>query len=330
MAKRLKLRICRVITATLQSCISKDPSDLPENPVPNDQNHDRHCRVSSAFVSIESGARRFPPPKQTPDADGVKGTRFQEFQWQKEEKWHVVADIYEPRQKICSSSEEDPLFVPPAPPPSAADEKKRSLKKKKKKKVKNNVPSRLRVSTSSADSGWFSSEGGGVADEKDEEETETLVSSSLSFSTDNSFSTTILPQPRTNIKRRDAKRTKRGVLELPPPEVEELEIPARLSMFKKLIPCRVDGKVKESFAVVKRSENPYEDFKNSMVDMILEKQMFDRKDLEQLLECFLSLNSRRYHGVIVQVFSEIWEAIFFPPGFNVQNHRRVPRLASIN
>lgn len=83
-------------------------------------------------------------------------------------------------------------------------------------------------------------------------------------------------------------------------------------MLKKLIPCTVDGKVKESFAVVKKSEDPYEDFKNSMMDMILEKQMFDEKDLEQLLQCFLSLNSRHYHGIIVQAFCEIWDTIFTP------------------
>lgn len=84
--------------------------------------------------------------------------------------------------------------------------------------------------------------------------------------------------------------------------------PARLSVFKKMIP--VEGKMKESFAVVKRSENPYDDFKRSMMEMILEKQMFGESDLEQLLQCFLSLNSRFHHGVIVDAFSEIWDTMF--------------------
>ncbi|KAL0350338.1 UNVERIFIED_CONTAM: hypothetical protein Sradi_4183000 [Sesamum radiatum] len=35
MAKRFKLRICRVINTTLQSCRSKDPSILPEDPIPS-------------------------------------------------------------------------------------------------------------------------------------------------------------------------------------------------------------------------------------------------------------------------------------------------------
>lgn len=81
-------------------------------------------------------------------------------------------------------------------------------------------------------------------------------------------------------------------------------------MLHRLIPCGVEGKVRESYAVVKKSADPREDFKSSMMEMILEKQMFERKDLEQLLQCFLSLNSAHHHGIIVQAFSEIWEVLF--------------------
>nr|GMD83318.1 transcription repressor OFP8-like [Ipomoea batatas] len=66
----------------------------------------------------------------------------------------------------------------------------------------------------------------------------------------------------------------------------------------------------DSFAVVKRSSDPYGDFRASMLEMILEKQMFGAKDLEKLLECFLSLNSDHHHGVIIHVFTEICEALF--------------------
>nr|DAD35762.1 TPA_asm: hypothetical protein HUJ06_006402 [Nelumbo nucifera] len=62
---------------------------------------------------------------------------------------------------------------------------------------------------------------------------------------------------------------------------------------------------------VKRSSDPYSDFRTSMVEMIIEKQIFAAKDLEQLLHCFLSLNSLHHHKVIVEVFSEIWEALFY-------------------
>ncbi|KAL3535754.1 hypothetical protein ACH5RR_004215 [Cinchona calisaya] len=73
---------------------------------------------------------------------------------------------------------------------------------------------------------------------------------------------------------------------------------------------QMKGKVKDSFAVVKRSSDPYNDFRTSMVEMIVERQMFSAKDLENLLQCFLSLNSYHHHAVIIQVFIEIWEALF--------------------
>ncbi|KAG6421190.1 hypothetical protein SASPL_117740 [Salvia splendens] len=51
------------------------------------------------------------------------------------------------------------------------------------------------------------------------------------------------------------------------PTAEGEMTPSRLSVFKKLISCTVVGKVKENFAIVKKSENPLEDFKRSMMDM---------------------------------------------------------------
>lgn len=67
--------------------------------------------------------------------------------------------------------------------------------------------------------------------------------------------------------------------------------------------------VKESFAVVKSSRDPYRDFRRSMIEMIVEKEMFRAEDLVKLLECFLSLNSRHHHGVILEVFTNICEAL---------------------
>ncbi|CAL5332287.1 unnamed protein product [Camellia sinensis] len=69
---------------------------------------------------------------------------------------------------------------------------------------------------------------------------------------------------------------------------------------KKLLPLfPAEGKVKDSFAVVKESVDPYEDFKASMMEMILAKQLFEERDFEQLLECFLSLNLRHHYGARV-------------------------------
>ncbi|KAG4999214.1 hypothetical protein JHK87_020286 [Glycine soja] len=72
----------------------------------------------------------------------------------------------------------------------------------------------------------------------------------------------------------------------------------------------LNGKVKDTFAVVKRSSDPYSDFRTSMLEMIVEKQIFSPADLENLLQCFLSLNSHHHHKIIVHVFTEIWEALF--------------------
>lgn len=72
----------------------------------------------------------------------------------------------------------------------------------------------------------------------------------------------------------------------------------------------LQGKVKDTFAVVKRSSDPYNDFRTSMVEMIVEKQIFSPGGLENLLQCFLSLNSYHHHKIIVEVFTEIWEALF--------------------
>ncbi|KAF3328701.1 Transcription repressor OFP8 [Carex littledalei] len=70
------------------------------------------------------------------------------------------------------------------------------------------------------------------------------------------------------------------------------------------------GQVKKDFAVVKKSSDPYADFRNSMVEMIIEMQIFGSEDLEKLLQSYLSLNSPRHHPVILQAFSDIWVALF--------------------
>ncbi|KAI4356134.1 hypothetical protein L6164_000181 [Bauhinia variegata] len=62
----------------------------------------------------------------------------------------------------------------------------------------------------------------------------------------------------------------------------------------------------DSFAVVKSSFNPQRDFRESMVEMIVEKNIRDSKDLEDLLACYLSLNSEEYHDLIIKVFKQVW------------------------
>jgi uncharacterized protein (TIGR01568 family) len=64
--------------------------------------------------------------------------------------------------------------------------------------------------------------------------------------------------------------------------------------------------VTDSFAVVKSSYDPQRDFRESMVEMILQNNIRASKDLEDLLICYLSLNSDEYHDLIIKVFKQIW------------------------
>ncbi|XP_028775667.1 transcription repressor OFP7-like [Neltuma alba] len=323
MAKRLKFRICRVF----QSCRSKDPSVLPSNPVPcllpvtptKPHRSSLRSHVSSAFESVGCGFR----PRPTLSEADERRNEPQDFRWEQQDKWHVVAKVCAPdnnttsRRKIYSSSvsgasDDDDDDILPLPPPRRARKKKGRVKKKK-------TTPRFRVSTSSADScGLFSSDG---HNDMDEEETETLVSSSRSFSTDSSSvelnshlgsicETANQHQGVKKTKPKSTKKKKKKCKKKKDGRASFSSSPARVSMLLRLIPCSVEGKVRESFAVVKRSEDPYEDFRRSMMEMVLEKQIFEEADLEQLLHCFLSLNSSEHHGVIVQVFAEIWQALF--------------------
>ncbi|XP_022753741.1 transcription repressor OFP6-like [Durio zibethinus] len=73
-----------------------------------------------------------------------------------------------------------------------------------------------------------------------------------------------------------------------------------------LSPC---PKIIDSIAVVKDSNDPYQDFRHSMIQMIMEKQLYTKDDLRELLQCFLELNSPCHHDVIVKAFMEIWNQV---------------------
>ncbi|WCJ35161.1 Transcription repressor OFP7 [Euphorbia peplus] len=153
------------------------------------------------------------------------------------------------------------------------------------------------------------------ADDEDEEEEEletSLLFSSRSFSYDSSHDFTYPANKNDSIlDERSNRKTRFRTLKPYQKTKTEVDSPMRSSVLRRMISCTMDhGKVKESVAVVKKSEDPYEDFRRSMLEMILEKQMFEGKDLEELLQCFLRLNSSKYHEVIVKAFSEIWEILF--------------------
>ncbi|KAK6779930.1 hypothetical protein RDI58_022114 [Solanum bulbocastanum] len=62
----------------------------------------------------------------------------------------------------------------------------------------------------------------------------------------------------------------------------------------------------KTYAVVKSSKDPQKDFQESMVEMIVKNNIKTSKDLEELLACYLSLNSDHYHHLIIKVFKQIW------------------------
>nr|POE63954.1 putative transcription repressor ofp9 [Quercus suber] len=57
-------------------------------------------------------------------------------------------------------------------------------------------------------------------------------------------------------------------------------------------------------ALEKCSYDPREDFRESMVEMIMTNRIQDPKDLRSLLNYYVSMNSDEYHGTILEVFHE--------------------------
>ena len=68
-------------------------------------------------------------------------------------------------------------------------------------------------------------------------------------------------------------------------------------------------------AVEVESAAPYEDFRESMVAMVTEKEMYAWEDLNALLHQFLALNSPRHHPLILHAFADLWtrNGLFCPP-----------------
>ncbi|KAL1361394.1 hypothetical protein HN51_009784 [Arachis hypogaea] len=66
----------------------------------------------------------------------------------------------------------------------------------------------------------------------------------------------------------------------------------------------------DTLAVEKDSSDPYHDFRHSMLQMIFEKEIESKDDLQDLLQCFLQLNAPHYHHIIVKAFNQICEEAF--------------------
>ncbi|XP_047312833.1 transcription repressor OFP7-like [Impatiens glandulifera] len=291
MGKGFKIRLSRLIPY-FKSCRSKHPSNLPKDPVPTSSlqsqpNHPRRSsfkhNIPSTFFSTTPKTRL--PSKPNPTRYSSSSSEFHGFKWQKFVAAAADDDDTPPRRKIynsaasgCSDYSDDDDHDH-----DHDDDDDDNIfhsitppekKKKKQRSRRHSRSNRLsfRISTSS------SMECGLFMGKREDDELFTV-------------------------------KERRKL------EFDRETAPARLSVFIKrsLIRCggaKAEGKVRESFAVMKRSEEPYEDFKRSMIEMILDKEMFDKIELEQLLACFLSLNSTKYHGIIVQAFADIWVSLF--------------------
>ncbi|KAJ4810953.1 transcription repressor [Rhynchospora pubera] len=77
--------------------------------------------------------------------------------------------------------------------------------------------------------------------------------------------------------------------------------------------CNNGRVVRESVPVTVDSAEPFEDFRESMVQMIVEKEIYAWDDLNELLHQFLSLNSPRHHPLILHAFADLWTGLFSPP-----------------
>lgn len=75
------------------------------------------------------------------------------------------------------------------------------------------------------------------------------------------------------------------------------------------VPSEAQKRISESFAIVKCSYDPRRDFRESMVEMILKNDICESKDLQELVRCYVSLNSEEYHPVILEVFDQIQSSL---------------------
>ncbi|KAI5680528.1 hypothetical protein M9H77_01755 [Catharanthus roseus] len=302
---QFKLKICRIFRSSFISCkpknitldvIPKPPSSPPPPPPPQNQNNINHKKHQ--LIDLFSPK----PPRPFPSMCRPRSS-------------HQTKVIIEKRSLLSEADFMDGQKCPPASPASpnfhiyplhkSLDSSHLQSNTKPSRRSRKTIHKRIRARShhefpvAFSYNGLYSSsdddENHAVLQEEEEEDDRTTLFSSRSLSSDSSESFR-----RTNsskfIKTRRRRRRKNNKELLGDPKIEEEE--------------EEEGKMKDSLAVVKSSRDPYSDFRRSMVEMIIEKQIFSDKGLENLLHCFLCLNSYNHHKVIIQVFTEIWETLF--------------------
>ncbi|GMI64476.1 ovate family protein 1, ARABIDOPSIS THALIANA OVATE FAMILY PROTEIN 1 [Hibiscus trionum] len=103
-------------------------------------------------------------------------------------------------------------------------------------------------------------------------------------------------------------KTKRNNKDKNMSPVRKFSVGVRLRTHSPRIGSRrlIQGHGRSTLAVVKSSVDPERDFRESMVEMIVENNIRRSKELEELLASYLSLNSDENHEVIIKVFKQIW------------------------
>lgn len=207
------------------------------------------------------------------------------------------------RQLGSERRRREALPLPPRPPPASpafdqaihgSEKKTTTAMKTKSESCNTTMPTTTASSTDSPC--FFSSDG-----EEEAVAPRRRSFKQLSFSSSESDSSPEFLIPRRTSKRRGTSAGRRRKPRCSNRQSSALKMPPGTA---------AGGRVEESVAVTKRSTDPYADFRSSMVEMIVEKEIVRAEELEQLLDCFLSLNSPYYHRIILDAFEEICEALF--------------------
>ncbi|XP_073033230.1 uncharacterized protein [Primulina eburnea] len=314
MAKGIKLRLS--FLSSLQICRPKNPTSSVKNPVPAVTYV--LSPVNSKSFDIPYPGYPIPPPStpyQSKSRSNIGASKIAPFEYQCQSKpctLHGMIDDEYSSQDFSKTRREGKEKMYNSPISSDSEERacpyatSRIEKREEKTKKKKSIAS-INTTTTAVDSN----------------ETDNLFSSPPSSHSSHNYNyllqTIIEEEPLNRRKKQMMQKSVRarkfnrfGTKEW---KDDEMTVPIGESKEKNTISSRMvlemtSGKVYQSFVVVKRSVNPFEDFKTSMLEMILDKQIFRPKELEELLMSFLSLNSRLHHEVIIGAFTEIWKEVF--------------------
>ncbi|RWV88445.1 hypothetical protein BHE74_00054335 [Ensete ventricosum] len=76
-------------------------------------------------------------------------------------------------------------------------------------------------------------------------------------------------------------------------------------MIESRSPWKEAGLYDESITMTMSSEDPYQDLRASMEEMVVAHELKEYHSLQELLNCYLRLNERKNHKVIVLAFVDL-------------------------